>query len=362
MNQLGYYGKIHHRGDFVRFNLPQTFVTVWDDWLGSAMLAGRQSGDDWERRYDANTHHRFALSSDIAGPTPWIGVMSCSADKVGRRFPFCLACSLPREALACQALLHNDDWFVEAESLLFRVHRDDYPFDELQQALAALNGRIPQTFSVPDPADGHRDAIDPGNTFAICLDAMQMTRPEHCTSILLDQTLRHCLGDYSLWIRADGRHLQIGNGLPTGELADTLLTGDLGASLLHVIDVSALGGPDHAGPGLPATGAAISGDSTIDAMTRSTTPIDSSENRDSPADEPVETGTDRSATLASSTSPAASQPVPSQQALPSEPPPSADDWAALDAFENSEGEAVPMPDVEPLELEEDDQPEAPWER
>ena len=44
--------------------------------------------------------------------------------------------------------------------------------------------------------------------------------------------------------------------------------------------------------------------------------------------------------------------------------PSADDWAALEDFEESAQGRTPVmvPVVEPLELDEDDLPDAPWER
>jgi type VI secretion system protein ImpM len=138
VNQLGYYGKTPHHGDFVRFNLPQSFIKVWDDWLQQIMINGESQSQSWPTQYAQAPAYRFVLSGGIAGNTPWIGILKTSQDKEGRRFPFCLALSLPEHELPCVSVSTKALWFDEAEALLTRVAAREYNFDDLQGELALL--------------------------------------------------------------------------------------------------------------------------------------------------------------------------------------------------------------------------------
>ena len=39
MHNAGYYGKVPVLGDFVKYNLPRSFIEPWDDWLQQAINA-----------------------------------------------------------------------------------------------------------------------------------------------------------------------------------------------------------------------------------------------------------------------------------------------------------------------------------
>ena len=88
----GAYGKLPALGDFVRIGLGRDFVSAWDEWLQSGLLALSESlGEQWEALYMSAPIWRFSLQAGDAGPAPVSGVMMPSVDRVGRKFPLTLA-------------------------------------------------------------------------------------------------------------------------------------------------------------------------------------------------------------------------------------------------------------------------------
>ena len=139
MIQIGYYGKTIHRGDFVRFNLPQSLTTVVDDWLQQLLILGENTHQDsWPAVYAGCPAYRFYLSSDIAGANAWFGALVAGTDKVGRRFPFVIAAALPADnALPSDhpALTHCQS---QLETLAQLTMAADADFDALQDTLREL--------------------------------------------------------------------------------------------------------------------------------------------------------------------------------------------------------------------------------
>ncbi|NND91248.1 MAG: type VI secretion system-associated protein TagF [Granulosicoccus sp.] len=348
MNQLGYYGKTPHRGDFVRFNLPQAFIKVWDDWLQQLMLQGREQEPEWSTCYAQAPTYRFVLSGGIAGNTPWIGLMRPSHDKVGRLFPFCLAMSLADNALPCVSVQTHANWFVAAEALLDRVMNSDYQFEDLQEELANLSDHasLPQ-LGTEDPVTlSGKQTGDLVTISTLNPDALMNAQT---LSALLDTTLRQTLGEYSLWITRDEAGATIVNaGLPIDSAGLAIFTKDWNkassasidaAALLACLSATDLPGIQDATFSTPTTGesqaekpasrSSDAGHADTAQGSQDSTDTDSHHSRGSPGVEQV---------------------------------PSADDWAALEDFDDTPGQnAVVVPEVEPLELDEDDLPEAPWE-
>ena len=338
MNQLGYFGKTRHRGDFVRFNLPQTFTKVWDDWLQQIILEGEQYHQDgWKAVYDNAPAIHFVLSAGIAGNQMWIGIVHASQDKVGRRFPFCLAMSLPEYKLPCVEASLMAPWFADASNLLRRVASSDFDFDQLQQELGVLAEQYAQE-SIPDsPAlstlpNLHSDDV------GIAIDTADPLNNPAATQALLDGLLTQTLGEYSLWMCQNGSHQSLlHSGLPTGQSALSLFSGDTQTCTPTCINLAALG--------LSAASVAASTEVTqLNELAAAAQPSADSDslNLDSTIEHlPLDTST-------------------------MEQVPSADDWAALDDFSVSDDTAVSItiPEVEPLELDEDesaDSDTAPWE-
>ncbi len=92
---VGWFGKIPAVGDFITRRLPSAFVQPWDLWLQSAIAnSRRQLGDSWDDIFLTFPVWRFLIPSGSLGPTPWVGVLMPSIDRVGRHFPLTLAAPL----------------------------------------------------------------------------------------------------------------------------------------------------------------------------------------------------------------------------------------------------------------------------
>ncbi len=357
MNQLGYYGKISHRGDFVRFNLPQAFLKVWDDWLLQVMIHGESHSTDWASVYKNAPDWRFVLSSGIAGNTPWVGVLRASQDKVGRRFPFCLAMSLAEHALPCVSITTQAPWYDDADALLDRVLASEYTFDDLQDELAAMAAR--QGAAAMDAGNPlSLSSKRSGEAVTISMKSANALQSNHTLTALLDTVLRQTLGEYSVWIdRATTDTTVINAGLPVESAGLALFNSDWLAASTARIEASLLVGLPGFGTLLPSVSDAEEAVELRDGAPAAavTDPAQKTENAatvlvpDEVAPESSHTGT---ADPADETTDPADEQVPS-----------ADDWAALEEFTDTTqtNTRVIVPEVEPLVLDEDDLPDTPWE-
>lgn len=118
----GIYGKLPSHGDFVRRELPQSFVTPWDTWLQAALGAAREAlGEHFAAAWAAAPPWRFHLPAGVCGASAVVGVLITSQDSVGRQFPLTLAALWAEDAL-----LPNDAWYavLEHAGLTGRDHGD----------------------------------------------------------------------------------------------------------------------------------------------------------------------------------------------------------------------------------------------
>ncbi|MEO6298591.1 MAG: type VI secretion system-associated protein TagF [Paracoccaceae bacterium] len=108
MAAFGAYGKMPALGDFFRLGAEREFVTPWDIWLQTTLLAARKSlGDRFEDCYMSAPIWRFALPPSIAGTQGVVGVLMPSVDRVGRQFPLTLVAQTGYDE---QAALRNLMW------------------------------------------------------------------------------------------------------------------------------------------------------------------------------------------------------------------------------------------------------------
>ena len=93
---VGFFGKLPSHGDFLRRQVSDAFVGVWDGWLQECLAASRaELGDRWLDVYLTSPVWRFACAAGTCGPAPVVGVMVPSVDRVGRYFPLTLVAELP---------------------------------------------------------------------------------------------------------------------------------------------------------------------------------------------------------------------------------------------------------------------------
>jgi type VI secretion system protein ImpM len=90
--QVGFFGKIPCRGDFVQAGLSRRFTRAWDDWVQAVLPACQQRfGEAWDSVWRAAPSWRFALPGGQCGAVPVLGLVLPSEDGAGRRFPLMIA-------------------------------------------------------------------------------------------------------------------------------------------------------------------------------------------------------------------------------------------------------------------------------
>jgi type VI secretion system protein ImpM len=157
--QPGAFGKIPSHGDFIRFDLPQSFIRAWDDWLQGALVVAREKlGDDWEALYMSAPIWRFSLPAGMAGQQGISGVLMPSVDRVGRQYPLTLAVTAPAGGTALRHF-SNLALFERLETIALETLDQDLPRDALADALSALDLKTPSP--PPGPGDVYRGAVAP---------------------------------------------------------------------------------------------------------------------------------------------------------------------------------------------------------
>ncbi len=150
---MGLHGKLPAHGDFVRRALPPSFCEPWDAWLQAGMTAARESlGDAFDAAWSGAPAWRFALPAGACGPDAVAGVMACSMDSVGRRFPLTLA------AIAPGSPLWSAPWFAALEGALRHAQAEALTAD----VLAALLPEPGEADAAEAPEPGWWTAGEPG--------------------------------------------------------------------------------------------------------------------------------------------------------------------------------------------------------
>jgi type VI secretion system protein ImpM len=138
----GWYGKLPSTGDFASRRLSHELIEAWDRWLAEELAELRQQApDDWLNAYLESPTWRFVLGAGLLGeaqPQPLAGVLMPSVDRVGRYFPLSIIAplgSLPGSTDQADVLLN---WLHALDDLAADALQDDWPIDDLEQALGKL--------------------------------------------------------------------------------------------------------------------------------------------------------------------------------------------------------------------------------
>lgn len=129
----GFFGKVPSHGDFVARRLPAAFIEPWDAWLQAGMAHSRaQLGDAWLPTYLNSPIWRFALGAGVCGPQAWTGVMMPSVDRVGRYFPFTIACEVDGTGTPAPA------WYAALEDLALSALETGFSLQDCDAAMLRL--------------------------------------------------------------------------------------------------------------------------------------------------------------------------------------------------------------------------------
>jgi type VI secretion system protein ImpM len=119
--EIGFYGKVRTRGDFVGRGLSRSFVGVWDEWVQRGMLAARERlGDAWLASYLVMPLWCFALEG------------------VGRYFPFVIAIRTAPDA-AARWRVGGSAWYRQAASLALSTLGDSFTLSRLEADIKAFS-------------------------------------------------------------------------------------------------------------------------------------------------------------------------------------------------------------------------------
>ncbi len=221
--KAGYFGKFPELGDFVKKDLPRSFLDPWDLWLQRALYASREHlGDQWLEVYLTSPVWRFALSKGLCGNASWIGLLMPSVDRVGRYFPLTLALELPSTVDPFRAMYHAADWLDEGSRILLSVlEAKEFDISQFDQEVTKLH--------VPESLFREPMAINSNLASEIC--CLGAEAGDFCDAGL---HFSHCwaarqLGNYSLWWDPGSEGIQcsmlLAAGLPSPEHFSGMLTG-----------------------------------------------------------------------------------------------------------------------------------------
>lgn len=96
-SNLLFFGKVPHRGDFVRSSQGTAIIQGFDQWISGAMEM-LSTDPRWKTIYDSNHDIDFAFFGNDSKHLV-AGTLTCSQDSSARRFPFMCAGSFEAEAL-----------------------------------------------------------------------------------------------------------------------------------------------------------------------------------------------------------------------------------------------------------------------
>lgn len=190
MAGFGAFGKIPSLGDFLRFDLPQSFVGAWDRLLQDALPRVRGTlGQRWNACYSTAPIWRFTLTAGLAGPQGAQGIVMPSVDRVGRLFPLTIAATLPAGRSAVQAHLAATPTFEALELIALDALDDAMTLAQLTERVRAV--RLPDMQSTPIFAAGSGFLAvtmpgggEPGHALAAHEAAARFHRPSVWTAAL----------------------------------------------------------------------------------------------------------------------------------------------------------------------------------
>ncbi|WP_299604707.1 type VI secretion system-associated protein TagF [uncultured Tateyamaria sp.] len=116
---FGYYGKLPFAGDFLRHGLSAAFVSGWDAWMQRVLLMASETEGEtrWQSLYLCAPIWRFSIAPGRLASHGAVGVLMPSLDRVGRRFPFCIAAATDLPPVAAYLALQPVAERLEAIAL-----------------------------------------------------------------------------------------------------------------------------------------------------------------------------------------------------------------------------------------------------
>ncbi|MBA1147253.1 type VI secretion system-associated protein TagF [Ectothiorhodospiraceae bacterium WFHF3C12] len=225
VTQLGFYGKLPSRGDFIRRRVPAAFLDIWDGWLQRMVTATRHAlGDRWLDTYLTSPVWRFALSPGVCGRYAYTGILMPSVDAVGRYYPLTLVAALPEGAVPLLHLVEQAQWYDRLEQLAVDALEGDEAFDldGFDAQVESLGGELrPRVLPATLDAPAGRP---------VCFELEGLNQVTLSMLGVLAGELDRRGDGYSLWWSEGSERVHpcwsLCPGLPQGELFAAAMDGD----------------------------------------------------------------------------------------------------------------------------------------
>ena len=143
--EVGFYGKLPFKGDFLQRRVPQEFVDPWDAWLQQCLHESRQQLQDaWLDAYLTGPIWRFVFSDGVCGAGVYAGVLVPSVDRVGRYFPLTIVSRLNGNHCPLEVACAAGPWFEAAEAVaLAALEAAEMDIDEFDDRIEKLARHLP---------------------------------------------------------------------------------------------------------------------------------------------------------------------------------------------------------------------------
>jgi len=226
---VGFYGKIPSRGDFISRRVSREFSDYWDAWLQNALSCSRtQLSNDWLNVYLTSPIWRFVLSPGMCGQQLWMGVVMPSVDKVGRYFPLTIVTPLAKDLNPFNVAKLALNWFNNAEAIaLSTLAEQSFDFDSFDKQVEALAANFPN-FEGKSMGSGGAD-VNSRTSKGWRIPVRDASSVDQSYTSLLWQLTNNRFSTYSLWWCDGSEHIEpsmlVSDGLPSVESYAAMLDG-----------------------------------------------------------------------------------------------------------------------------------------
>ncbi len=192
-HHTGLFGKLPAHGDFVMRHLPQSFVSVWDEWLQHYIAGSKeQLGEEWLNIYLTSPIWRFVFSAGVIDNNVWAGIMLPSVDRVGRYYPLSVIRPLPENTIPLEFIGMQNNWFSAMEELCLQALNGEVKIDDLSLEVNAIDLIVDSSYSYARGNDGSTTALQ------INMDYEEQM-PVSVYPFLFNAVLQKTFASYGVW-------------------------------------------------------------------------------------------------------------------------------------------------------------------
>jgi type VI secretion system protein ImpM len=241
-SQIGFYGKLPCRGDFLQRRVPLPFVEVWDAWLQECLHASReQMQDAWLDAYLTGPVWRFVLDSGVCGESGYAGILVPSVDRVGRYFPLTVVAQLSAGHCPLDVACSANAWFDAAETLVLdALEAEAIDIDAFDERVAQLRDPLAHEFAseAASLARAMRESTFPANADRWHVPLQSAQSLQRAINALAYREMSRAMQPLTLWWTEGSQALGASwlslRGLPEASAFAAMLSGNWAASWTSV--------------------------------------------------------------------------------------------------------------------------------